>query len=69
MSIFIEAESFGIWAPVDQFYERQDGGAIMINYLCIVGTMLKDGHFEQAKKRALQAKDFVAQSTKPATSF
>jgi hypothetical protein len=60
MSAFIEAEGFGLWAPVDQLENRQDGGAIMVNYLRIVGTMLKDGHFKQAKDRALQAKKIVA---------
>jgi hypothetical protein len=60
MSLFIDAEGFGIWAPVDELYERQDGAAIMVNYLRIVGTMLKDGHFQQAKKRALQVRAFVA---------
>jgi hypothetical protein len=59
MSAFIEAESFGIWAPVDQLYVRQDGGAIMVNYLRLVGTMLRDGHFKQARTRALQVKAFV----------
>jgi hypothetical protein len=68
MSAFIEAEGFGLWAPVNELYERQDGGVIMVNYLRLVGTMLSDGHFKQAKKRALQARDYVAQSAKPAIS-
>jgi hypothetical protein len=59
MSAFINAESFGIWAPVNELYERADGAAIMINYLSIVGTMLSDGHFKQAKLRAKQARQFM----------
>lgn len=69
MSAFIRAESFGIWAPVNDLYERPDGGAIMVNYLRIVGTMLKDGHFRQARLRAQQAKTFVPPASTPATSF
>jgi hypothetical protein len=68
MSAFIEAEGFGLWTPVDHLYVRRDGGAIMVNYLRIVGTMLRDGHFKQAKARSLQVKVFAAQSTTPATS-
>jgi hypothetical protein len=68
MSAFIEAEGIGLWAPVDHLYVRQDGGAILVNYLRIVGTMLRDGHFEQARLRALQVKTFVAPTTKPETS-
>jgi hypothetical protein len=63
MSVFINAEKFGIWAPVDQMYDRTDGANIIINYLRIVGTMLADGHFKQARKRALQAKQFVERTT------
>jgi hypothetical protein len=63
VSAFIAAKGFGLWVPVDELYRRQDGGAIMVNYLRVVGTMLRDGHFKEAKKRALEAKDFVAQST------
>ena len=36
-----------------------EGGAILTNYLSIVGTLLKDGHFKQAKIRALQAKEYA----------
>jgi hypothetical protein len=68
MSAFIEAEGFGIWTPVDELYSRQGGGAILVNYLRIVGTMLRDGHVKQAKKRSIQVRDFVAQSAKSATS-
>jgi hypothetical protein len=56
MSAFIEAERFGLWAPLNELYKRQDGGAILANYLHIVGTMLRDGHFKQAKKRAQEVR-------------
>jgi hypothetical protein len=68
MSAFIEAEWFGLWTPVDQLYSCPDGGTILVNYLRIVGVMLRDGHFEQAKKRALQTRAFVAQQSNPAIS-
>lgn len=59
MSVFIEAERFGVWAPVGNFESLKDGGAVLTNYLRIVGTMLKDGHYKQAKIRALQAKAYA----------
>jgi hypothetical protein len=62
MSAFIKAEAFGLWAPVDELYERKDGAAILVNYLRLVGTMLRDGHFKQAVIRAQQAKDFIETS-------
>src|ERR1019366_6021293 len=31
MSVFIEAEGYGLWAPVNELYERRDGGTIMVN--------------------------------------
>jgi len=68
MSAFIEAESFGLWTPVDHFYDRQDGGNIMVNYLRVIGTMLRDGHFKQAKIRALQVKALVEPEAKSGTS-
>jgi hypothetical protein len=68
MSAFIEAEGFGLWAPVNELYARPDGGTIMVNYLRVVGTMLGDGHFKQARKHALHAKAFVAQQSNSATS-
>ena len=61
MSAFIDAEKFGIWAPVGQLESLKDGGSILVNYLRIVGTLLKDGHFKQAKLRALQAKQYAEQ--------
>lgn len=68
MSAFIEVETFGLWAPVEELHDREDGGRILINYLRIVGTMLRDGHFKQAKIRALQVRGFVAPATTPAIS-
>jgi hypothetical protein len=68
MSAFIVARGYGLWTPVDELYKRQGGGAIMVNYLRVIGTMLVDGHFQEAKRRALQARDFVL-STTPATSL
>lgn len=58
MSIFIKAEQIGIWAPTGQPYEIKapTGPNILINYLRFVGTMLADGHFTQARKRANQLK-------------
>jgi hypothetical protein len=59
MSIFIRVEKIGLWAPVDQLYDREDGATVLVNYLRMVGTMLADGHFKQARKRALECKTFV----------
>jgi hypothetical protein len=59
MSAFVEANGFGVWVPVDHLYARKDGGRIISNYLRVVGTMLKDGHFEHAKRQALDVKSFL----------
>jgi hypothetical protein len=56
MSAFINVEGFGLWAPVNQLFDRPDGANILMNYLSLVGTMLSDGHFGQAKIRAEQAR-------------
>jgi hypothetical protein len=69
MSAFIEAEGFGVWAPVNELDAIEAGGVIMVNYLRVVGTMLEDGHFRQAKMRALEVKNFVAQQSKSVTSL
>jgi hypothetical protein len=63
MSAFIKAKQFGLWAPdlsvptnvleglgPDQFRN------ILHSYLLLVGRMLNDGHFTEAKKVALEAK-------------
>lgn len=68
MSAFIKVEQIGIWAPTDQPYEMgQVGANVMINYLGIVGTMLADGHFPQAKKRAMQLKEAIESGVLDAT--
>jgi hypothetical protein len=59
MSAFIKVERIGVWAPVDQPYGRLDGANILVNYLQLVGTMLSEGHFKQARKRAAQVRAFL----------
>ena len=60
MSVFIQAEKLGLWtASFDELWARPDGGALLANYLKIVGTLLRDGHFKQAKQQALEFKAFM----------
>jgi hypothetical protein len=56
MSVFLKAERFGLWAPHDRIFKVKDAFPVLMNYLDIVGQMLSDGHFNQAKKLALDAK-------------
>jgi hypothetical protein len=63
MSAFIRVEQLGIWAPVDQPYGLLDGAKVLVNYLQLVGTMLADGHFRQARKRASQFRAFLEAGT------
>jgi hypothetical protein len=53
-SAFITARKFGIWTPSSDIYQRNNAGFVLMNYLDHVGTLLKDGHFKQAKEYAQQ---------------
>jgi len=60
-SAFINIRKLGIWTPGSELYRRQDGGVILVDYLRRVGTMLKDGHFAEAKREASNIRDAVLQ--------
>ena len=55
MSCFTTARSFGIWVPDDRIFSMLHPPRavdLVVAYLDDVGTMLKDGHFKQAKQHA-----------------
>jgi hypothetical protein len=59
MSIFLKAEKFGLWAPHERIFKIEKGFPILMNYLDVVGRMLSDRHFDQAKKLALEARRLI----------
>jgi hypothetical protein len=58
MSWFITARKFRIWAPDQRVFNLEPGRAygMIRDYLMSVGTMLRDGHFAEAKRRANKGK-------------
>ena len=55
MSCFTTARKFGIWVPDDRIFSMLHPPRavdLVVAYLDDVGTMLKDGHFKQAKQHA-----------------
>jgi hypothetical protein len=59
MSISIKAKEFCLWAPDHRIFNVEEGLPILMNYLDVVGQMLRDGHFDQAKRLALDAKRII----------
>jgi amino acid transporter len=57
-SAFIKAKAFRVWAPDDEGINRVELG-VLRRYLQEVGTMLKDGHFKEAKKIALDRRQVI----------
>jgi hypothetical protein len=57
-SYFTSARKLGIWAPDDRVFALHPDHAIDLigDYLRQVGTMLKDGHFKEAKRDAKNSK-------------
>jgi len=53
-SYFHSARDFGIWAPDEVNINRAE--KLITEYLMNVGTMLRDGHFKQAKRYAKESK-------------
>ena len=54
VSCFTTARKLGIWVPDDPIFSINPSGAIDVitEHLMDVGTMLKDGHFSEAKQHA-----------------
>ena len=57
-SCFATARKLGIWVPDGRIYSIDPGRAcdLIIIYLEHIGTMLKDGHFREAKQDAKNSK-------------
>ena len=60
LSMFIRTKKAGLWTPGNEIFRIPAGQAILPNFLKAVGTMLSDGHFSEAKKLALNAKQTIA---------
>jgi hypothetical protein len=56
-SLLVRIKNNGLYAPTcAELFDRQNGAAILHDYLDFAGTYLRDGHAKVAKKRALQLK-------------
>ena len=58
LSTFLSAQNFGLWVPGQEIYQ-QPNPEPLINYLKLVGALLHNGHFRQAKEMALRAKQVL----------
>ena len=58
MSCFIAAGKLGIWVPDQRVFNLEPGRAhgMIRDYLMHVGTLLKDGHFSEARRYAVNSK-------------
>lgn len=52
-SVFIKANSLGIWTPTNDAFELDDGGFFLHRYFDFVGRLLADGHFNEAKQQSV----------------
>jgi hypothetical protein len=51
-SLFVKLNRAGLDLSLNTLIRRDDDGALLVNYLKYVGTMLSDGHFKQAEEAA-----------------
>ncbi len=54
-STLLKAEKIGIWTPGSDIYQHPNGFNLLLGYLRMVGALLADGHFDEAKSAALGA--------------
>jgi hypothetical protein len=59
LSVYIKLQKMGIWAPGERLQGRFDGARILSDYLSMVGTLLRERHFSQAKEKANGLKEFL----------
>jgi hypothetical protein len=55
-SMAIKAKQFGLWFPGPEIFRIRSGANILANYLYVVGSLLVDEHFTEARAMALDAK-------------
>ena len=58
LAAFLSAQNFGLWVPGQEIYQ-QPNSELLIKYLKLVGTLLHNGHFREAKETALRAKQVL----------
>lgn len=58
MSAFSSAEKLDLWAPGERVYELPDA-SFVCEYFRRVGTLLEDGHLDEARREALSWKPFL----------
>ena len=51
MSLLLKVLKHGIWTPVESIHRAEYRPAIWV-YLTLVGTLLRDGHFDMARQAA-----------------
>lgn len=56
VSAFIRAKKCGIWTPGLDLFGRADGARFVVTYFKLIGTLLADGHFKEARDAATNAK-------------
>ena len=62
MSACLTAQKFEVWAPGERVYEMPDA-SFLCEYLGCVGTLLEDGHLDEASREALSWKPFLDRAT------
>jgi hypothetical protein len=58
MSAFVSARKFDLWVPSERIYELPDA-SFLCEYFGCVGSLLLDGHFDEANREALSWKPFL----------
>ena len=58
LSTLLSAKNFGLWVPGPEIYQ-QANSEFLANYLKLVGTLLHNGRFREAKEKALRAKQML----------
>jgi hypothetical protein len=52
VSLMLTATNHGYWTPDSRIYNQVEGADFLERYLRSVGTLLRDGHFSEAKQTA-----------------
>ena len=57
-SAFISAKKIGLWVPGERAFQLS-GASFLCEYLRLMGRLLEDGHFDEAKREALAWKPYL----------
>jgi hypothetical protein len=58
VSAFISAKKIGLWVPGERAFQLSDA-SFLCEYLRLIGRLLEDGHFDEAKREALAWKPYL----------